>query len=164
MYMIFYLSIRLYILSSFFFLMIRRPPRSTLFPYTTLFRSIGRDDDGLPELLFAEIVDDDRRGEEVVHRDPEEALDLSRVEVERQHAIDSGRLEQVGDQLRRDRDPRLDLAVLARVAIVGQDRRDAAGRGALQRVDHDEQLHERVVHGPARRLDPEHVRAADVLV
>src|SRR5687768_18560019 len=29
----------LLIFSSFFFLMIRRPPRSTLFPYTTLFRS-----------------------------------------------------------------------------------------------------------------------------
>src|SRR3712207_8923153 len=29
------------ILYSFFFLMIRRPPRSTLFPYTTLFRSIS---------------------------------------------------------------------------------------------------------------------------
>src|SRR3712207_6900489 len=32
----------------FFFLMIRRPPRSTLFPYTTLFRSVldrGRSDD-----------------------------------------------------------------------------------------------------------------------
>src|SRR5438876_8692040 len=26
---------------SFFFLMIRPPPRSTLFPYTTLFRSLG---------------------------------------------------------------------------------------------------------------------------
>ena len=26
----------------FFFLMIRRPPRSTLFPYTTLFRSIEK--------------------------------------------------------------------------------------------------------------------------
>src|SRR3712207_8850748 len=26
----------------FFFLMIRRPPRSTLFPYTTLFRSTSR--------------------------------------------------------------------------------------------------------------------------
>src|SRR3712207_7833431 len=26
----------------FFFLMIRRPPRSTLFPYTTLFRSLDR--------------------------------------------------------------------------------------------------------------------------
>src|SRR5260221_6921172 len=28
----------------FFFLMIRRPPRSTLFPYTTLFRSISLSD------------------------------------------------------------------------------------------------------------------------
>src|SRR3712207_8042688 len=31
----------------FFFLMIRRPPRSTLFPYTTLFRSMLED---FPEL------------------------------------------------------------------------------------------------------------------
>src|SRR6202521_6334879 len=29
----------------FFFLMIRRPPRSTLFPYTTLFRSIAERED-----------------------------------------------------------------------------------------------------------------------
>src|SRR2546430_10407871 len=29
-------------LACFFFLMIRRPPRSTLFPYTTLFRSTAR--------------------------------------------------------------------------------------------------------------------------
>src|SRR5438874_4647162 len=28
-------------MSSHFLLMIRRPPRSTLFPYTTLFRSLG---------------------------------------------------------------------------------------------------------------------------
>src|SRR5256885_10768452 len=31
--------VRIYNLYYFFFLMIRRPPRSTLFPYTTLFRS-----------------------------------------------------------------------------------------------------------------------------
>src|SRR2546422_752864 len=31
---------------AFFFLMIRRPPRSTLFPYTTLFRSSGLPRDG----------------------------------------------------------------------------------------------------------------------
>src|SRR6478672_12938884 len=35
-----YLFFNLYVF--FFFLMIRRPPRSTLFPYTTLFRSGGR--------------------------------------------------------------------------------------------------------------------------
>src|SRR5712692_10237163 len=32
----------------FFFLMIRRPPRATLFPYTTLFRSTGRPLTGRP--------------------------------------------------------------------------------------------------------------------
>src|SRR5947207_12345624 len=31
----------------FFFLMIRRPPRSTLFPYTTLFRSSTRSSRGI---------------------------------------------------------------------------------------------------------------------
>src|SRR3712207_7797432 len=37
----------------FFFLMIRRPPRSTLFPYTTLFRS-----QGYQELYWAGYVQD----------------------------------------------------------------------------------------------------------
>src|SRR2546430_7873244 len=36
-----------------FFLMIRRPPRSTLFPYTTLFRSVGDNDVGPCPLLDA---------------------------------------------------------------------------------------------------------------
>src|SRR3972149_8840449 len=35
-----------YVSSFVFFLMIRRPPRSTLFPYTTLFRSLGGGVDG----------------------------------------------------------------------------------------------------------------------
>src|SRR2546426_5574486 len=33
----------------FFFLMIRRPPRSTLFPYTTLFRSRGFQHGGMSD-------------------------------------------------------------------------------------------------------------------
>src|SRR2546430_6492571 len=37
---IFYIAISVLPFSFFFFLMIRRPPRSTLFPYTTLFRSM----------------------------------------------------------------------------------------------------------------------------
>src|SRR3712207_9196529 len=36
---------------SFFFLMIRRPPRSTLFPYTTLFRSNPALSSGLTPFL-----------------------------------------------------------------------------------------------------------------
>src|ERR1035441_2000350 len=34
-----------------FFLMIRRPPRSTLFPYTTLFRSRGTGVDGVNHII-----------------------------------------------------------------------------------------------------------------
>src|SRR5437899_10092540 len=51
----------------FFFLMLRRPPRSTLFPYTTLFRSPPRPNEGQargdpPVLPF--VRSGDRRSEE----------------------------------------------------------------------------------------------------
>src|SRR5256885_9560265 len=41
--MLFLLWFLLLVARLFFFLMIRRPPRSTLFPYTTLFRSLARE-------------------------------------------------------------------------------------------------------------------------
>src|SRR5215204_4169230 len=56
----------------FFFLMIRRPPRSTLFPYTTLFRS------HLPYVVDAERV-------RAVGADP---LDLLRVRRVREVDVD----------------------------------------------------------------------------
>src|SRR3712207_7823127 len=40
----------------FFFLMIRRPPRSTLFPYTTLFRSAVHVSVLVPRTVLAAIV------------------------------------------------------------------------------------------------------------
>src|SRR3712207_7093862 len=40
----------------FFFLMIRRPPRSTLFPYTTLFRSSGDGSFSLSRQDVGEVV------------------------------------------------------------------------------------------------------------
>src|SRR5690554_7451331 len=43
---IIFMPFHIFVLCIFFFLMIRRPPRSTLFPYTTLFRSIAIDDFG----------------------------------------------------------------------------------------------------------------------
>src|SRR5690554_8183448 len=50
----FLFSFSLFYFSFFFFLMIRRPPRSTLFPYTTLFRSLPRR--GSPALPFPTCV------------------------------------------------------------------------------------------------------------
>src|SRR2546426_2950704 len=52
----------------FFFLMIRRPPRSTLFPYTTLFRSA---DVELSALALITLSAHDMRlgGDEIAHPD-----------------------------------------------------------------------------------------------
>src|SRR5438874_8230138 len=44
----------------FFFLMTRRPPRSTLFPYTTLFRSLVRYIGGELRRLQDRVVDENR--------------------------------------------------------------------------------------------------------
>src|SRR3712207_9316424 len=57
-----YLYIACYI---FFFLMIRRPPRSTLFPYTTLFRSVLL---SLPDQ--SEVFCHDRRRDRTADVDP----------------------------------------------------------------------------------------------
>src|SRR2546430_16795183 len=62
-----YLSHSIYF---FFFLMIRRPPRSTLFPYTTLFRSAVDDRPNVPPALPA-------RGDECV-RVPRVEHDIDR--------------------------------------------------------------------------------------
>src|SRR5215831_20574215 len=51
------------LLSFFFFLMIRRPPRSTLFPYTTLFRSDAH-------LWFEELIAGDQTND--IERDRSE--------------------------------------------------------------------------------------------
>src|SRR3712207_9484964 len=46
------------------FLMIRRPPRSTLFPYTTLFRSVGGEDRGAHVEQLGDLVAEDGGAEQ----------------------------------------------------------------------------------------------------
>src|SRR5207237_10754481 len=52
----------LLLLYLFLFLPIRRPPRSTLFPYTTLFRSGGRDTQELGGAVHRETADVEQHG------------------------------------------------------------------------------------------------------
>src|SRR3712207_7437086 len=73
------------VVTIFFFLMIRRPPRSTLFPYTTLFRSRGR-----PGRAAVVRTGRPRRGRpDVPVRGPPATLDAGRVPL------------QVGDEIGR---------------------------------------------------------------
>ena len=99
----------------------------------------------------------------MVHRDVEEPLNLRRMEVHEQPPVGSGGGEQIRDQLGRDGDPRTVFAVLPRVAVIRNHHRDAPRGGALQGVDHDEQLNQVAVHRVRGRLDHEHIRAAHVL-
>src|SRR2546430_10244001 len=79
----------LYLLSSFFFLMIRRPPRSTLFPYTTLFRS-GRGHRAHDELGEA---DGDEALDERAQRRQPHRRELDRSRTPRRHHARGGRVE-----------------------------------------------------------------------
>ena len=82
--------------------------------------------------------------------------------------VHARRGQKIGHELRSDRLARSRLAVLARVAVMGDHGGHGACRGALRRVGHDEQLHERVVHvvafARAHRLDEEHVGTAHALL
>jgi hypothetical protein len=86
------------------------------------------------------------------------------VQVHGQHPVRASRAEQVGHQLGGDRHPRLVLAILSRVAVVRDHRRNPRGRRPAERVDHDQQLDEMLIDGRAGRLHDEHVRSPDVLV
>ena len=128
---------------------------------------IGRDDHhilaAVTELLGVVIHEDGVAGQ-VVHGDVKEALDLVSVQVHGQHAVGTGGGDHVGHQLGGDGIAGLGLAVLTGIAEVGDDGGDTAGRGALERIDHDEQLHQIVVDGRAGGLDHEHIAAADGLI
>ena len=92
------------------------------------------------------------------------------MQVHREHAVDARRLEHAGHEARGDRLARGRLLVLARVAVPRRDGDHAVRRRADRRVDHDQQLHQRVVGGDprvrvaARGLHDEHVGAADRLL
>ena len=126
---------------------------------------VGRDHHGVGDVVFlADVASDDWGRAQIVGRDIEEALDLRGVEIEGEDAVGPGDGDEVGDELGRDGGARCGFAVLTGIAEIGQHRGDAAGRGAAERVDQDQQLHQIVVGGEARRLQDEDVLTADVLV
>ena len=63
---------------------------------------IGRDHRQVRQVQLAEVAHQHRAGEQVIHRDVEEALNLRRVQIDKQSAIRAGRGQQIGHELRRD--------------------------------------------------------------
>src|SRR2546426_9113639 len=56
--------------------MIRRPPRSTLFPYTTLFRSVGVAREHRAKILFLEVRPSNEAGQRLYTRSEEHTSEL----------------------------------------------------------------------------------------
>ena len=78
--------------------------------------------------------------------------------------VSAGSGDHVGHQLGREGIAGLGRAILTGIAEIRDDGGNTAGRGAAQRVDHHQQLHQVVIDGLAGGLDYEHVAAADGLV
>ena len=84
----------------------------------------------------------------MIDRNVKEPLNLRLVQIHRQHAVGAGRAQHVRHQLGRNRHARLVLAILPRVAVIRQHRRDPRRRRAPERVDHDHQLHQVLIDRP----------------
>src|SRR5699024_3212546 len=97
------------------------------------------------QVATGQVVGQDVQGGQMIDGNVEETLDLTGVQVDGYDPVDAGSFQQVGNQLGGNRFAGLDLLVLPGVAEVGDDCVDTPGRGAAQRIGHDEQLHQVVV-------------------
>src|SRR2546427_4699066 len=112
----------------FFFLMIRRPPRSTLFPYTTLFRSA----------VHADEVADVARAREGDRRDQPVRQEQSGLEAEARRRLAAPLLEPLEATLHGGRDPGSRAGLDPRQLIVGPRQRTGDGleNGVAPARDH----------------------------
>ncbi len=123
------------------------------------------DDHQVLEALVFDIVHQHGRTVDVVYRDIEEALDLIRVQVDREDTVDPDDGQHVGHYLGADGHAGgARTAILAGIAEVGDDSGDTSGRGAAEGIGHHHQFHQVVVGRRAGRLNQEYVLAADVFV
>ena len=123
----------------------------------------GNDDDIFRAQLLGklqEIGGKNRHTHQMVDRYVKKSLNLGGVQIHGQNAVSAGGGNQVGAELGGDRVAGLGFAVLAGIAEIGDNRGNAAGRGPLESVHHNQQFHQVVVNRTAGRLHYKDVRAA----
>ena len=77
---------------------------------------VRRNDRERRKVASAQMLEEHRQRVKMVHRDVEEALNLLRVQIDREHAVHPGGGDEVGHQLGGDGHAGTVLAVLASVA------------------------------------------------
>ena len=118
---------------------------------------VRRHDDRVLQGTAAEMLRQHLEGVQVIDRHAEEPVHLFRMQRHRQDAVGARRRQQVRDQPRGNRDARRVLLVRAGIGEVRDHRRDARRRRSPRRIQHQQQLHQVLLHGRHQRLDDEHV-------
>ncbi len=124
---------------------------------------VRSDDDHVLQSFAAQRLGKHRQRRQIVHRNREEALDLGRMQVDRDDPVHARSLQRISADAGPDRHPRLVLLVALGVAEIGDHRGHRPRAGPLQCVDVEQQLHEVVVGGEDCRLDDVGVSSAHVL-
>ena len=100
----------------------------------------------------------------MVHRNIEKALHLLRMQIHRQDTTYAGCIQEIRDQLGRDRNTRLILSILSCITKKWNHRRDAISARAPRGIHHDQQLHQVLVCRWRGRLNNEDIATTDVFL
>ena len=100
----------------------------------------------------------------MVYRDIEEPLHLLGVKIHREHPAHPSSVEQVGDELCRDRNSRLIFPVLPRVTEKRNHGGDPIRARPPRGVHHDQQFHQMLIGRGRGGLNDENIAAANVLI
>ena len=98
----------------------------------------------------------------MIDRHVKKTLDLISVQIHRDNAVNTGGLQQIGDEPAGDRLARRGFFVLTAVGKMRKDDVDRAGGSAFAGVDGDEQLHDVVIHIGGGSLHQINLVSADV--
>ena len=123
---------------------------------------IGRHHHRMAEIVRLEMGRQLIKRMQLVNRHAEKPVHLRRMQRHGQHAIGARRGQQIGHQTATQRDARRVFLVRAGIGKIGDDSGDARRRGAAGRIEHEQQLHQIVLHRRAERLDDEHILLAAI--
>ena len=103
-------------------------------------------------------------GKKVVERNIEKTLDLPAVKIHRNHSAHPCSSEQIGHKLGSDRSAGMNFTILAGITVVRNHCSDRRHRSPLERVYHDEQFHQVIVHRVTGGLNDEAISPANVVL
>ena len=113
--------------------------------------------------MLVNVVNHHGGGVEIVQRDVKKSLNLSRMQIHRQAAMGTGDGNQIRHQFGGDGCARSRFSVLARIAIIRHESRDAPSRTASESIQRNQQLHRMIIGWSGGGLHKKHILTTHIL-